>query len=100
VAQGDQHIIGLDVSKATLDVFEWGTGRAYSMANDATAVEHWLAGVVESGITTKSQARHAAMSAFTTITDEGLIDGFLFLSPALQPKRLGPNGECFKDYRS
>ena len=29
------HIIGLDVSKATLDVFEWDTERAYSIANEA-----------------------------------------------------------------
>ncbi len=39
------HIIGLDVSKATLDVFEWDTERAYSIANEATAIEHWLAGL-------------------------------------------------------
>jgi transposase len=46
MAQGkDEHIIGLDVSKATLDVFEWHSRRAYSIANDTKAIEHRLAGL-------------------------------------------------------
>lgn len=38
-----QSIVGVDVSKDQLDVFELETGQAYSIANDVEAIEQWVA---------------------------------------------------------
>lgn len=38
-----QHIVGVDVSKDTLDVFEWETKDCYSVPNKHEAIEGWLA---------------------------------------------------------
>jgi transposase len=40
--QEDRIIIGIDVCKDTLDLFEHESGRAYSIRNDATSIETWL----------------------------------------------------------
>lgn len=37
-----QRIVGVDVSKDTLDVFEWETKQGYSLANTREAIEEWL----------------------------------------------------------
>ena len=42
--QGSAIIIGIDVCKDTLDIFEHESGRAYSIGNDAASIEKWLAG--------------------------------------------------------
>ena len=34
--------VGVDVSKQRLEVFELGSGEAYSMPNSLDAVEQWL----------------------------------------------------------
>ena len=45
MAQQDKAIIiGIDVCKDTLDIFEHESGRAYSIGNDATSIETWLDG--------------------------------------------------------
>jgi transposase len=41
--QATDNIIGVDVCKATLDIHEWGTGEAYSIANTPAAIMQWLA---------------------------------------------------------
>ncbi len=38
-----ENIIGVDVSKDTLDVYEWDTRQAYSIANEAKSIAQWLA---------------------------------------------------------
>lgn len=40
--QNNAIIIGIDVCKDTLDIFEHESGRAYSIGNDATLIETWL----------------------------------------------------------
>ena len=40
--QRSENIIGVDVSKDKLDVFEWDAEQHYSIANEAQAIEHWL----------------------------------------------------------
>jgi transposase len=40
--QNNAIIIGIDVCKDTLDIFEHESGRAYSIDNDATSIETWL----------------------------------------------------------
>jgi transposase len=42
--QVGEHIIGVDVCKARLDIHEWATGRSYPIANNAQAIAQWLAG--------------------------------------------------------
>jgi len=45
MAQQDKAIIiGIDVCKDTLDIFEHESGRAYSIGNDAGSIETWLDG--------------------------------------------------------
>lgn len=45
MAQEDSAIIiGIDVCKDTLDLFEHESGQAYSIGNDATSIETWLDG--------------------------------------------------------
>ena len=45
MAQQDSAIIiGIDVCKDTLDIFEHESGRAYSIGNEAASIEAWLAG--------------------------------------------------------
>ena len=41
--QKTDDIVGVDVCKATLDIHEWATGRAYSIPNTVTAIAPWLA---------------------------------------------------------
>jgi len=36
-------VIGIDVSKCTLEVFEYGTEQSFSIANDSASIEQWLA---------------------------------------------------------
>lgn len=36
--QKTDDIVGVDVCKATLDIHEWATGRAYSIPNTPTAI--------------------------------------------------------------
>lgn len=36
-------VIGIDVSKRTLEVFEYGTEQSFSIANDSASIEQWLA---------------------------------------------------------
>jgi transposase len=40
--QDNASIIGIDVCKDTLDIFEHETGGAYSIGNDAPSIEKWL----------------------------------------------------------
>ena len=37
-----QSIVGVDVSKDKLDVFEWETNQSYSIPNELEAIEQWL----------------------------------------------------------
>lgn len=41
--QETDNIIGVDVCKATLDIYEWATGQAYAIANERGAIAQWLA---------------------------------------------------------
>lgn len=43
--QALQIIVGVDVCKARLEIFEHGSERAYAIDNDAAAIAAWLAGV-------------------------------------------------------
>ena len=46
MAQEDSAIIiGIDVCKAKLDIFEQESGRAYSMVNNAASIKTWLDGM-------------------------------------------------------
>lgn len=40
---GNERIVGVDVSKDCLDLYDWDTKRADCIANDRDAIDHWLA---------------------------------------------------------
>ena len=41
---GNERIVGVDVSKARLDLFDWDAQRPTSIANEAAEIDAWLAG--------------------------------------------------------
>jgi transposase len=43
--QPSECIIGIDVSKNRLDIFEWDTVRSYAIDNEAGSIEEWLKGL-------------------------------------------------------
>lgn len=41
---GKERIVGVDVCKDHLDLYDWDTGQVHSIANEARMIDRWLAG--------------------------------------------------------